>query len=261
MSSACQNAPGQGRVISLANNTPPANIKAVNDLQPTSLDGLTGWLSMLVSANASVSISTDAATNASYSMDQLTYNAMVVEHMNLSFGAYADLSCKDPTDSVVSNFNQLMLRGAIMAAAYPGVEQAMDPGVAVNQTVIATDTVHQNVFRTDLRWYAGAAVLELVTILLIIPMFFGRWQLGGNLTLSPFNLALAFDSPFLSDVNSASGARGVVDQVGNTQLKFGAVLPHHAESQAIPKDVVPGRLGFGDSGSVVRPRRRARFAT
>lgn len=33
-------------------------------------------------------------------------------------------------------------------------------------------------------------------------MLWGFWNLGGDLTLSPFNAALAFDSPLLKDVNS-----------------------------------------------------------
>lgn len=41
--------------------------------------------------------------------------------------------------------------------------------------------------------------------------------------MSPFNVSLAFDSPLLEDVNSATGAKGVVREMGGTQLKFGVV--------------------------------------
>ncbi len=66
------------------------------------------------------------------------------------------------------------------------------------------------------------------------------------MTLSPMEIALAFNSPLLSDVNSASGAKGVVEKLGGMKVKFGSV-----------KDA--GRLGVAYSESVKRPYKGERF--
>ena len=107
--------------------------------------------------------------------------------------------------------------------------------------------------------YAAAAVFELVTVLLVLPMFWGWWTLGTELTLSPFGIALAFGSPLLSSVNSAVGAKGVVRQLGNVELKYGLVAGE--DSKGLPQGGTPlGRLGIARSDHVVGPVEGLRFS-
>lgn len=77
--------------------------------------------------------------------------------------------------------------------------------------------------------------------------------------MSPFTMALAFDSPIVKDINSATGSKGVVDEIGNMQLRFGVVDPMDGYgSSTDPKPVtgmISGRLGFGESQAVVKPRK------
>lgn len=72
------------------------------------------------------------------------------------------------------------------------------------------------------RWWAGAACIEIMTIILVLAMFWGSWTLENDLNLSPFNMALAFDSPLLQDIDSVSGAKGVVRTMGDTTIALGA---------------------------------------
>ena len=156
----------------------------------------------------------------------------------------------------------MMLRSAAIAStSWPHIQRLIDAGVPVNQTVAARQTAQTNIYKSDLRWYAGAAIAELVTVLLILPMFFGWWTLGSHLTLSPFALALAFDAPVLRGVNSAVGARGVVRELGNTRLQFGEVLssPIPDPTDRNGKVAATGRLGMAERENVVRPRRGMRF--
>lgn len=105
-------------------------------------------------------------------------------------------------------------------------------------------------------------IFEVVTIVLVLPLFFGWWTLGSDLSLSPFALALAFDSPILKDVNSAAGAKGVVHKLGSTQLRFGETLPNsnpYMIGEKIPIRTT-GRLGFAESQNVIHPRKGMHFS-
>jgi hypothetical protein len=257
----------QGRLVSLANNTSPANIQAVNEIQPTTLDGITEWLAMFVNANASVVLNSVGGKEATYSPDYSTYNPVVAQHMDLFATGAEELRFLDPTDSVIFKYNQIMFRGGVVESGVPNIMERghIDAGLSLDQTVAAKQTLTQNVFKSDLKWYAGATAIELITVLLVLPMFWGWWTLGGtNYTMSPLTMALAFDSPLLADVNSAAGAKGVVREIGNVQLKFGLVSETDCALESTnggqEDGAASGRLGIAEAGSVVRPRRGMKFS-
>ena len=81
------------------------------------------------------------------------------------------LNYLDPTPGIMKKFNELMFRGAVQVASQPKTAHLLDPDISVHQTVHVSQTLKQNVFKSDLRWYAGAAVFELLIVLLILPMF------------------------------------------------------------------------------------------
>ena len=114
------------------------------------------------------------------------------------------------------------------------------------------------------RWsrYAAAVTFELITIFLILPLFYGWWKLDSALNLSPFNIALAFNSPLLKNSNSASGARGVVRQMGYDRLSYGEVLSI-SNVFALPGNIAQnttGRLGIDATGNVIEPRKGMQFS-
>ena len=262
----------QGQIVRLAHNAPSVSLEAPSERQYDTLDEITRWLSIFVNANASVGLIAGGGPFDTYSMNSLTLNPLVARHLNFFQGARAatkDLNFVDPTPVIISKFNQLMFRGAIYAVS-PGhdpnnwpqesISELLDPGVSIHQAVTANQTLRQIVFHSDLRWYAGAAVFEIATVLLILPMFWGWWTLGTNLTLSPIDVALAFDSPILKTVNSAVGAKGVVRQLGELKLKFGSVNPtDDAADKGSLESLANGRLGDAEAGKVYGPQRGVRF--
>ena len=70
---------------------------------------------------------------------------------------------------------RVMFRGSVLSASRDGspvhledggdLAKLMDPGVSIYQTVQAKQMITQNVYKSDLRWYAGAAIVEIVTTL------------------------------------------------------------------------------------------------
>jgi hypothetical protein len=106
---------------------------------------------LVVSSNASVTLDEDSPPNLVYQPDPWSCNAKVLTHMNWSNTA-SDLNFADPTTSILSAYNNLMLRAAVKVLAWPNIESTVDLGVTTNQTVIARQIMLINVFRSDLRW-------------------------------------------------------------------------------------------------------------
>jgi len=249
----------QGRLVRLANNTKPVDWSATSGTQMRTISAITFWMAISRNANVTVNLSPTGGTNQSYAMDTYTLTPEAIKHLRFGWAAAGrGLVFDDPTDDVVHGFNELMLRGAVMTGSWSNLTGLVDRGVATNQTVIALQTVDQNVFRSNMRWFAGAAVVQMITALLILTQFWGFWSLGCNLSLSPFSTALALNAPLLSVVNSAAGRRGVIEELGNVKIKFG-IVDSCSTATETRDGYTTGRLGLGAMQSVVRPRKGDRF--
>ena len=227
--------------------------------QFNAMDAITVDAGLVVNSNSSNILPHTPANDAAsredtiYATDPYSYNLFAAQHDNYTNWSW-DQNWRDPTDDIVFVANELMFRAGLMSLRLRTWEQLrslVDPGVQIEQTVLAQQEITQNVYKSDLRWYAGAAVVQIATALLTLPMFWGWWRLGCNVTLSPFSIALAFDSPVLSDVNSAAGPKGVVDKLGGMRLKYGAVGSFEREEGK--GSGFQGRLGVAESSAVLRP--------
>lgn len=69
------------------------------------------------------------------------------------------------------------------------LEQRLDAGLKVKYTITGTTIGEVTVYSSDFNYFAGAAAVELFTILIILYTFFGWWRLGRNVSLSPLETA------------------------------------------------------------------------
>ena len=151
-----------------------------------------------------------------------------------------------------------------MSTSWANLTNLTDHGLPVEQTLQANQTTTQNVYRSDLRWFAGAAALEILAALFVLPLFWGWWTLDSPRELSPLGIALAFDAPLLKGANSATGASGVVKQMGDMCVRYG-VVENSAGTCDTDDGVVKGtergicRLGIAEIGSVRQPQKGMRF--
>lgn len=251
---------GQGKVLQLANNTTPVDFHDVSLLQATTLQGLVPWVSISNSANVSVDLSANRSPEMTYAMEMLSLSPGSLKHLKpgWNIGAIPVIAFEDPTHGVVHDLNEMMLRGAAVAGSWENLRELVDPETAVRQKRRAVQTNTQTVFRSDLSWFLGAAAIQMVTIVLILPMFWGWWTLGCNLTMSPFTTALMFDAPIFGDANSATGARGVVEELGSVRVRLGIVDSADAEIEP-GKEYTTGRLGVDRYQNVIEPQGRVRF--
>lgn len=252
----------QGRVIRLANNTRPVDWTATSGEQMSTMSAITFWIAIAKSTNVTVNLSATGGANSIYAMDTHTLTPEAVKHLRLGWGSESlRLVFSDPTEDVVHSFNELMLRGGVISGSWTSnLTDLVDHGVATNQTVTALQTGEQNVFRSNMDWFAGAAFIQVITAVLVLTQFWGFWSLGCNLSLSPFSTGLATNATLLKDVNSAAGARGVSEQLGRVKVKLGiAKLTINAMQTSDPDTT--GRLGLDREQNIAKPRNGDRIYT
>lgn len=139
----------------------------------------------MVDSNATVGLDQYTGHKEYYTLNISTaFSPFVVDHYNYASTGF-DLLWHDPTPDIINTFNQFMFRAAAVATGYHTLDvlfgkqtrPPLDPGISKNQTVAAVQEVTRNIYKSELRWWAGAAAMQLVTALLILPMFYGWWRL------------------------------------------------------------------------------------
>lgn len=98
----------------------------------------------------------------------------------------------DPRDKVMAAMNELMFRAGIYAAQIFNetyLQTLLDPGLNVHYNVSGIPETPINVFKSNFHYFAGAAIVELLTILLIATTFNGWWRLGRHVSFSPLEVA------------------------------------------------------------------------
>ena len=251
------------RIIAPANNS---FVNSSDSVVPLTFTAIGAFLDPQVFANASLGPSNkngDRAGNISVPM-QDSFNVFAEDHAMHSQVCESQFS--DPTADILARFNNIMFRGGLMAASSgaDNLTKLIDPGLSVNQTVAANQTLTSNVFHSDLSWFAGAAVIELLAIIAVIPIFYGYWRLGIKVTLSPLEIAKAFGAPLLNPVNSATGSHGIVTRMGSTKVRYGAVADRNlelAEMDRSPSLCAPvsSRLAIAEWQRVLPPQEEMRF--
>lgn len=105
--------------------------------------------------------------------------------------------------------------------------------------------------------------VQLLTILLIVPTYYGWWKIGVELSLSPFHIGRLLDAPILRGINSAAGGLGVIKEIGKARLKLGGVIIdsstcHELEDEVDPQAAPRTRFGIAQSVQVFKPQRGAK---
>ncbi len=89
------------------------------------------------------------------------------------------------------------------------------------QYVQATEMKSEVHYSTNTAYMCGALASTLVCVLLIIPVYWGFWELGRKVSLNPIEIANAFQAPVLSSVHPGSGhADDVVKVAGKQHVQY-----------------------------------------
>jgi hypothetical protein len=259
----------RGHDITLA--SPPSSAKVIRKAetfidttqshpQPLKWAGLASYLSVYSSANATFALDLPAGYTTFPAGASL--NGLVMRHTEqIGDDVEGNLVVSDPTDDVLNSLNELMFRSGLL------VGSSKDYGPTNNQSVQAHQTLSVDVFDASLGWFAGAATIQIIALLLILPVLWGWWELGlVDLTLSPFHVAKLFDAPLLQDVHSTAGAVGITRNLGDVQIRLGLVeaspIRHEFYAREMPNAQGQGaqfRLGIAEANRVAAPHKGMEF--
>lgn len=123
----------------------------------------------------------------------------------------------DPTDYMINEIRKIAFRASVQAAK--------DDAIASNatQTVKYTGTKFETIYKTNFWLIATAVLLNLLAVSAILPTYRGFWKLGRSVSLSPLEIARAFNAPLLRESASNTTWEQISDRLGTRQIKYGYV--------------------------------------
>lgn len=148
----------------------------------------------------------------------------------------------DPTEDILSSLNEIMFR--ISLAAFNS--SALSSSKSTNYTL--SRQVAEIHYESHYAYLVAATVISLVACASLLPTFDKFWTLGRPMSLSPIEVAKAFNAPVLQ--SHAPGASNMPVQrllsvVGSAQVQYGVSSEEYSTGQ--------DRLQMASPGLVERP--------
>jgi hypothetical protein len=107
-----------------------------------------------------------------------------------------DVVAQDPMDVMLDAMREIAFRTSVRAGR--DLANVTDAKQQVEYHGWATHSIYV----TDYRYMAAAMVLGIASVLAIGQTFYGWWELGRTVSLSPLEIAKAFNAPLLAQVGS-----------------------------------------------------------
>jgi hypothetical protein len=148
--------------------------------------------------------SSGSLANRYLHLDQYSSSSIFL-NCNLTFG--------DPTSDIFLALNEIMFRTALVAANATDI-----------QNVQAMQTSTKVVFKTQYQYLLGAVAIILFSVATSSLMLNGWWILGRKTSLSPVEIAKAFNAPFLHSIRSSNASvEDLLKEIGEREVKYGEV--------------------------------------
>jgi hypothetical protein len=160
-------------------------------------------------------------------------------------GENYDITWSDPTDDLISAAHELTLRTAIATtntlvvvsselgdsevtpdSLTQGQPEIGWPNMTLanrttDQEVTVMMTFEETVYKTQPQWLAGAFAVIVMACLSILPTYWGWWRLGRPVSMSPLEIAKAFDAPLMQRADPNGLAADHLRTVGDIRVRYG----------------------------------------
>lgn len=91
----------------------------------------------------------------------------------------------------------------------------------VQQQVTVFKAYNETVFTVNYAWLFGGSSLIALAGLAIAPLYWGWWHLGRPVSLSPLEIAKAFDAPLLQAVDANGTSEELTKAIGDLRVRYG----------------------------------------
>ena len=123
--------------------------------------------------------------------------------------ATCGLKWNSPTEYVLNSMHDFMFRAALRAS-----------NGTVVQTFAARRTFPALLFHSNHRYLAAAFATTLLALLIVFFLLWGWWELGRCVTLSPLEIAKAFDALMMQTIDRNSAIEEILEKMGGVEVKY-----------------------------------------
>nr|KAK5436956.1 hypothetical protein LTR18_009321 [Exophiala xenobiotica] len=155
-----------------------------------------------------------------------------------AIGSSCDLSFTDPTMDLIASARELMFRTALDIAA---------GNSSLIQSVSGAQSNTPAVYESQYLYLIIAAILTGIAVFVVTLTFVGYSVLGRSVSMSPLEIAKAFNAPLLESADSNADVKSLMCVVGERSVRYGAVS-------------LDGSLDTGDTSAVGKNEMQARQA-
>ncbi|KAI4645895.1 hypothetical protein J4E93_005473 [Alternaria ventricosa] len=155
---------------------------------------------------------------------------------------FCEMKLPDPTSDVLTSVRELAFRTALYIPHTKGDIMKVNPEPYVDspyyffvpisesekkrmfeQTVEIEQTAKDIVFKSQYPFLALAIGITLVATGCVFTVLAGWWHLGREVSLSPIEIARAFNAPLLADSHPNAEVRRLLEECGDQRLRYGVV--------------------------------------
>lgn len=152
----------------------------------------------------------------------------------------------DPTVELLRKMNTLSFVSALYLKGAPsiGVDNRTAAGMASQTVDTAVGGIVEQ-YVTSFVYVGGAIAATFVTVLLVLPVYWGFWQLGRKVTLGPLEISNAFGAPIITPEKTMAyhgDFEQVLEDVGHRRVQYGQLV-----------DAPPGQMGIAEPHKVSKP--------
>lgn len=133
---------------------------------------------------------------------------------NVAIGSSCDLYFRNPMTELLAGARNLMFR----------ISLAASNETTPIQSVTATQSDRRAVFRTQYAYMGGAFALTLAALFMSACLFKGYSSLGRKMTMSPVEIAKAFNAPLLAGSDSNATVKSLIKQAGTRNVMYGVAM-------------------------------------
>lgn len=155
----------------------------------------------------------------------------------------------DPAIELLRKINTLSFVAALYVTGAPTTERKVrEKNNMSHQTIETTVTGIVEQYKTDFAYVGGALAATFITVLLVLPVYWGFWQLGRKVTLGPLEISHAFNAPIIAPdktKNHHGDFDEVLNEVGNRRVQYGQLV-----------GAPPGQMGLAEPHRVATPDAR-----
>ena len=176
--------------------------------------------------SSTASMYDDGAVGVVVQFFGLMANQYLIAGPYSAYPSPVDMSWNDPMDDMINTMREIAFRTALRAVA--------DNQTLANSTqnVTYSGVANQTIYVTDYKFLYLGAVVSLFGILAAIPTFWGWWEDGREVSMSPIEVAKAFDAPLLASADCNATARQLLNQIGSKGVRYGEVRQAAPETRS-----------------------------